>query len=254
MLRSPLIEKIDVDAIAIAPGRRPVDEGAAKSLAESMGRLGLKTPITLWGSEAHLELVAGAHRLAAARILGWSEIDCFILDAETVSREEAEMWEISENLHRAELTVLQRSEQVARWVELAAKVAQLGQPPGGKQPKESGIAKAARELNTPRQEVQRAKKIASLSPEAKDAAQETGLADNQSALLEAAKMPVSEQAKAIRNRASSPPSKHPQDDTERSTKWRRSFEKCWNAAPSPVDREWALNWVDRPIMDGIRAA
>jgi hypothetical protein len=28
------------------------------------------------------------------------------------------MWEISENLHRAELTVLERDTQVARWIEL----------------------------------------------------------------------------------------------------------------------------------------
>ncbi len=30
----------------------------------------------------------------------------------------AQLWEISENLHRAELTTLEYGEQVARWVEL----------------------------------------------------------------------------------------------------------------------------------------
>lgn len=92
------------------------------------------------------------------------------------------MWEISENLHRAELTVLERSDQIARWAELASKVLQLATP-GGKQPKESGIRKAARELNKELTEVHRAVKVASLTPEAKQAAQERGLNDNQSALL-----------------------------------------------------------------------
>lgn len=31
---------------------------------------------------------------------------------------DAEMWEISENLHRSELTKLERDEQISRWVEL----------------------------------------------------------------------------------------------------------------------------------------
>jgi hypothetical protein len=35
------------------------------------------------------------------------------------------MWEISENLHQAELTVLERSQNVAEWVRLADKVAQV---------------------------------------------------------------------------------------------------------------------------------
>ena len=74
--------------------------------------------------------------------------------------DEAEMWEISENLHRAELTVVQRSEQVSRWVELSDKVlAQLEPKPQGGRP-ESGDRKAARELNLDRNEVQRAMHIA----------------------------------------------------------------------------------------------
>lgn len=115
------------------------------------------------------------------------------------------MWEVSENLHRAELTVLQRSEQVARWVELADGVsAQLGQKSSKGRPEgrpEGGDAKAARELNLDRKEVQRAKKIADLSPEAKAAAQEAGLADIQSALLAAAKVPLSQQARSKRGAA-----------------------------------------------------
>lgn len=68
---------------------------------------------------------------------------------------ESEMWEISENLHRAELTVVQRSEQVFRWVELSDRVSgQVVQKPLGGRP-EGGVSKAARDLNLERTEVHR---------------------------------------------------------------------------------------------------
>ena len=42
----------------------------------------------------------------------------------------AELWEIAENLHRAELTAMQRSLSVGRWIKLTAKkVAKDGDAP-----------------------------------------------------------------------------------------------------------------------------
>ena len=66
-------------------------------------------------------------------------------------------------------------EQVARWVELAAaKVRQLDEPlKGGKQPREKGQAKAARELGISEPDARRAVKVAKLSDEAKAAARLT---------------------------------------------------------------------------------
>jgi len=67
------------------------------------------------------------------------------------------------NLHRAELTVLQRAEQIGKWVEVAGRVsAQLG-PKVGRP--ESGGNKAARELGVTRQEAQRAVKVSKLTSE-----------------------------------------------------------------------------------------
>ena len=51
-----------------------------------------------------------------------------------------------------------------------------------------GYREAARDLNVPERTVRRAYQTASLSPEAQEAAVETGLDDNRSALLEAAKV------------------------------------------------------------------
>jgi ParB-like chromosome segregation protein Spo0J len=53
-------------------------------------------------------LIAGRHRLEAVRMLGWDEIPVIVSDGTEI---EAKMWEIAENLHRADLTVMERSER-----------------------------------------------------------------------------------------------------------------------------------------------
>ncbi len=62
-----------------------------------------------------IQPVAGHHRLAAAKKLGWDEIPCFIIEGDNLT---AEMWEISENLHRADLSKEQRDEYIRRYAEL----------------------------------------------------------------------------------------------------------------------------------------
>ena len=102
--------------------------------------------------------------------------------------------EISENLHRAELSVLERAKLVKEWVEMTTEVLpQLGAKPQGGRP-ESGVRLAARQLpvegdtdKAREHRIARDLKIASLSPEAQAVAREVGLDDNRSVLLEAAK-------------------------------------------------------------------
>lgn len=103
------------------------------------------------------------------------------------------LWEICENLHRAELTVLERDGLVAEWVELTGENfgATCAENKGRGRP-QSGVNNASRQLDIERTDVQRALKVASLSPEAQDKAREAGLDDNRSALLEAAKKPTAE--------------------------------------------------------------
>jgi hypothetical protein len=102
--------------------------------------------------------------------------------------------EISENLHRAELSVLERAKLVKEWVEMTGnKLPQVGAVSGGRG-NESGVRLAARQLpvdgdteKAREHRIARDLKIASLSPEAEEEARAAGLDDNQSALLEAAK-------------------------------------------------------------------
>ena len=104
------------------------------------------------------------------------------------------MWEIAENLYRAELTTLEPSEQIAEWLRLSKEVltrhepnadtisSQLATKTRGR-PK-GGTSDAAREIRFDRDAALRAEKIDSLPDEDKEAAVEHGLDNNQSASRE----------------------------------------------------------------------
>lgn len=101
---------------------------------------------------------------------------------------------------RAELTALERSEHIAEWIRLTDKGAQLG-PPGGAQPNDKGIKRATKELGVERTQVQRAVKIDSITPEAKEVARQEGLSISQRALMTIAKAPAEKQAEVARQHA-----------------------------------------------------
>lgn len=77
-------------------------------LAASMSQLGLLQPIHVTDD---YRLIAGYHRLAAAKLLGWDAIDAQVF---TGSALDAELIQIDENLQRVDLTVAERSEHLAR--------------------------------------------------------------------------------------------------------------------------------------------
>ena len=70
-------------------------------------------------------------------------------------------------------------------------------PSGRAQPHDKGITEAARVLGMPRREIQRGTKIASLTPEAKEAAKAAGIDDNQSKLLRVAAATADKQVDLI---------------------------------------------------------
>lgn len=90
-MRIPIIE------IKVNPGRREAEPGSVRELADSMKELGLLTPITV--DRDHV-LIAGLHRLEAAKLLNWVEIECTVSDLTGL---QAELAEIDENFVRAEL-------------------------------------------------------------------------------------------------------------------------------------------------------
>jgi ParB family transcriptional regulator, chromosome partitioning protein len=190
-------EKIRVDEIYVAASRRAAKEDDVARIARSIQQIGLQTPITVRMVERYIDpiegelenvalLVAGRHRLEAAKSLGWECIDC---EFKVWADDEARMWEIAENLHRADLTELERNEQIAEWIALSKKHGHCAQVSTGGRGNEGGVSKAARELGIERTEARRAVKVASLTEEAKDTARELGFDDNRSVLLAAKNAP-----------------------------------------------------------------
>jgi ParB/RepB/Spo0J family partition protein len=114
-----------VDDIDIPDGRRKPSHDKVEQLAQSMEDIGLRTPITVryypnrpsknGESDDSIVLVAGAHRLAAAKLKGWDEIECFIVGEEDLK---ADLWEVDENLCRAKLSDAEEAAAIVRRKEL----------------------------------------------------------------------------------------------------------------------------------------
>src|SRR5215471_13617828 len=94
--------------IIIGERLRPLDAEWVAKLERSIAAIGLQTPITVRYATGYLDdkptLVVGVHRLQAVKNLSWTEIPVHVFDG---TEREARMWEISENLDRHELTVLE---------------------------------------------------------------------------------------------------------------------------------------------------
>jgi len=200
---------IQIDAITVGSSRRKLVKAAIDTLMVSIERLGLQTPITVLpaGPDGKYPLVAGRHRHDACRRLGHETIEARVIK----SKVEAELWEIAENLHRAELTMLQRTIAIGRWVKLTAqKIAkeQKDKPavqvgPLGHKQRPGGISAAARELGISETTAKRSVKIAEgLKPSARKEAVKLGLDNNQRVLERAAGLPgVENQINSLRGAA-----------------------------------------------------
>lgn len=99
---------IPLDLIDDAGRLRPVDPDYVALIAASMAERGLDTPIVVGEANpaGQHRLIAGAHRLAAARSLGWAKIDALTSSADEM---QAKLQEIDENLIRRELSALDRA-------------------------------------------------------------------------------------------------------------------------------------------------
>jgi len=87
---------------------RSVNEAAVDHIAESMEARGQIYPIQISTIEpGRFRLRAGAHRIAAAKKLGWTHIEAFLVD--DLDEEEARLLEVDENLCRAELDPVDRA-------------------------------------------------------------------------------------------------------------------------------------------------
>lgn len=105
-----------VPVIEIDPtgGLRPLDQAWVEALMMLMGRDGQETPIKVHRRAQGFGMIAGRHRLAAARGLGWTLIDAEVDDElNGIGRRASE---VSENLFRLGLAPLDRAAFVAEQI------------------------------------------------------------------------------------------------------------------------------------------
>ena len=104
--------RMKINEIKINPGRRDTQPKNVEELARSIAVVGLMNPITVTQDNT---LIAGLHRLEAAKLLGWTEIECVVSEADGL---QAELAEIDENFVRAGLSHRELGDLLLRRKEL----------------------------------------------------------------------------------------------------------------------------------------
>ena len=112
------VEELSIESLVVEERLRPLSEPTVSALAESMRALGLLHPITVSqpSGEIVARVLAGVHRLEAAKRLGWASIPCRTFDSG--DPDQAALTEIDENLVRADLSPAARALHVARRKEI----------------------------------------------------------------------------------------------------------------------------------------
>lgn len=117
-----MVPEAEIDA---SGGLRPLDPGWVEGLSGLMRRDGQRRPIEIYRKPGGgYGMIAGRHRLAAVRALGWATVDADILDEAALDRRASE---VSENLFRLGLAPLDRAAFVAE--QIAIEKARAGLEP-----------------------------------------------------------------------------------------------------------------------------
>lgn len=195
------VELIPVDQIHVEDRLRSVNPDHAALIAESFRANGQMTPIEVRRDEAgKFVLVAGAHRLAAARLAEMDQIAASIIDADA---DQARLREIDENLCRRDLTELDRATFLAErkvvWAKLNPEAIVFKNKKSRTNLSTIGTfaEEVAERLGLSRRSIDRAiNRHTALTPEVRAILAHSRWADNGSVLDGLAKLPHEDQRKA----------------------------------------------------------
>jgi ParB family chromosome partitioning protein len=96
------VMRVSLDQIEVVGRLRDVDDAEVKKIAVSFSEVGQITPVEVVSkNDGSYRLVAGAHRIAAAKQCGWAEIEAITF---TDDLDDERLREIDENLARVELS------------------------------------------------------------------------------------------------------------------------------------------------------
>lgn len=201
---------IPIKQIVIPERLRAVEEEHALAISQSIVEHGLLNPVTVRSTPnakgGSYTLVAGAHRMRAMQLLDEAEIDATIVEAD---KHEAQLIEITENIFRNELSVIDRAVFLGTyrevWEQKHGKV-EAGRPGNSanlallleQEAEEGGFSRhVADRMGLSRRAYFRLNKIAqSLHQDVRQAVRGTPIADNQQALIKLAKLEPSKQRQA----------------------------------------------------------
>lgn len=200
LLEAARPNRVRVADVIVPPHKQDLDDDLVKMIVESFAVAGgepfsaiavrLMKKDVAGDKGIKIVLVAGAHRLQAAKYAGLEYIDCKYIEG---NDDDAKLIELGEDLWRKSLTVLRRAEMLIEWFEIAERKIRIsgqdvqkgkvGRPAGLLTIVAGELPAFGRSIEARRKELVRARRIAGISPEAKAAAILGGLANNQTALL-----------------------------------------------------------------------
>ena len=194
--------QMKISEIKINPGRRDTQQRNVEELARSIAAVGLMNPITITQDNT---LIAGLHRLEAVKLLGWTEIECVVSEADGL---QAELAEIDENFVRAGLSHRELGDLLLRRKELYEALhpeTRQGQR-NGQTAKNDNLTllgakpfseDTADKLGVSKRTVERlVQTAANLTPEAKKTIRDAGDKITKGAALKISKLPPDQQAEA----------------------------------------------------------
>ena len=203
--------QIKISEIKINPGRRDTQQRNVEELARSIAAVGLMNPITVTQDNT---LIAGLHRLEAVKLLGWTEIECTVSDADGL---QAELAEIDENFVRAGLSHRELGDLLLRRKELYEAIhpeTRQGQRNGQTAKNDKLTVLAAKpfsedtadKLGISKRTVERlVQTAANLTPEAKKTIRDAGDKITKGAALKISRLPPDQQAEAAAVLTIAPP-------------------------------------------------
>jgi len=273
-----------IDLVEVGHRFRQVRPERVAQLAESIAKLGLQSPISVahgvatrsnGGSDASFRLVAGLHRLEACKSLGLVEIEASIVQMDD---DERLLWEIDENLCRADLTELERGEHLLKRKEIYERKWPETKRGGNYQNGQFGptdtvafVADAAAKTDASETAVKRSiRRVRKIDEKVRDRVRALPeIADSGVELDALADMEPQQQKKAValvesgqalgirdaRKLMEPKPVKltsHFKEAEVERQRRRDAFVKAWNALDEE-DREWARGHIDEPLADRTSA-
>ena len=203
--------QMKISEIKINPGWRDTQQRNVEELARSIAAVGLMNPITITQDNT---LIAGLHRLEAVKLLGWTEIECVVSEADGLR---AELAEIDENFVRAGLSHRELGDLLLRRKELYEALhpeTRQGQRNGQTAKNDSLTLLAAKpfsedtadKLGVSKRTVERlVQTAANLTPEAKKTIRDAGDKITKGAALKISRLPPDQQEEAAAVLTVAPP-------------------------------------------------